>query len=330
MAKGENQKLKMLYLVRIFSRETDEDHALTMPEIIRRLAHFGVSAERKTLYLDFEELRRFGLDLIAEQRGRQTWYYLGSRDFELPELKLLVDAVQASRFITEKKSAQLIRKLERLSSIHEAKHLQRAVLTSGRIKTMNESIYYNVDKIHAAIGENRQIRFHYFQWNVRKEMELRRGGAWYRVSPWGLVWDDENYYLVAHDAREDRIKHYRVDKMLHLEKTKEARQGRDRYLDMDLIRYQRRLFGMFGGEEMQVTLEAENAMAGILIDRFGKDVNFRKKDADHIEITVDVAVSPQFLSWVAALGKGIRITGPDRAVELMRREIMRLRDQYSV
>ena len=190
MAAGDNQKLKMLYLVKILSEETDDSHALTLQEIVSRLEAYGVNADRKTLYKDFVELENYGYEILREQIGRTVTYHLGAREFELPELKLLVDAVQSSKFITEKKSRQLIKKLESMASIHEAKHLHRQVLISGRIKAMNESIYYNVDMLHEAINADRQIRFQYFQWNVSRKQELRRNGEWYRISPWCLMWDD--------------------------------------------------------------------------------------------------------------------------------------------
>ena len=174
----------MLYLVRIFSQETDDDHGLTIQEIIDRLEDYDVKADRKTLYQDFEELRQFGYDVIADQVGHNTYYHLGARDFELPELKLLVDSVQAARFITDRKSKELISKLEQLASRYQAQQLQRQVLISGRVKTMNESIYYNIDRIHEAINVGNQICFQYCQWNVHKQIELRRNGAMYRISPW--------------------------------------------------------------------------------------------------------------------------------------------------
>ena len=328
MAKGSNQKLKMLYLAKIFAEQTDEEHALTMQEIIARLNGFDVSADRKTLYLDFEELRRFGLDLISEQRGHNTYYYLGARDFELPELKLLVDSVQAAKFITNKKSHELIRKLESLVNVQQAQQLHRQVIISGRVKTMNESIYYNIDKLHSAINSNLQIRFQYYQWNVKKEMELRHGGAWYQVSPWCLIWDDEKYYLVAYDAADGIIKHYRVDKMLHISPTPAFRDGQAQFWDVDLAKYAKGLFGMFGGEKTDVLLEGENAMVGVLIDRFGKDIAIAQKDDAHFEARVTVAISPQFFGWVMALGRGIRITGPAPVVKRMREEAARLAQQY--
>lgn len=201
MAKSENQKLKLLYLLKIFSEETDEDHMLTMPQIIDRLEDYGIHADRKTLYLDFAELNKMdGLEIVTVKEGRNTYYHMGQRLFELPELKLLVDSVQAAKFITDRKSDMLIHKLEHLVSRHEATQLQRQVIIAGRVKTPNKSIYYNVDEIYSAIGSNRQITFHYFQWNVKKEQVLRRGGALYHVSPWCLVWDDEYYYLVGYES----------------------------------------------------------------------------------------------------------------------------------
>ena len=334
MAKGSHQKLKLLYLMKIFMEETDDQHGLTMPEIIRKLNAYGVNADRKTLYLDMEELRTFGLDIISEQEGRKWYYHIGGRDFELPELKLLVDSVQSAKFMTDRKSAELIHKIESLASRHDAKKLQRQVFITGRVKTMNESIYYNVDRLHDAIATDSQIRFKYFQWNVNKEMELRRGGEWYQTSPWGLMWDDENYYLVAYspdgpDSQDGGgIRHYRVDKMLNIELLDERREGKEAFHRFDLPRYTRSLFGMFSGEEKKVTIEAVNDLVGVMIDRFGKDIIIAPVDEDHFRITVDVAVSDQFLGWIIALGEGVRIVGPADVVELMRRAGQRLAEQY--
>jgi predicted DNA-binding transcriptional regulator YafY len=328
--KGDNQKLKMLYLVKIFSEETDDLHQLTMPEIISRLASYGVNANRKTLYLDFEELRNFGLDIITNKVGHDYYYGLGSRDFELPELKLLVDSVQASKFITDKKSSELIKKLESLVSRYEGKQLQRQVVISGRVKAMNESIYYNIDRLHEAIGNGYQIRFKYYQWNVNKEMILRKDGAWYQVSPWALMWDDENYYLVAYDATDGKIKHYRVDKMLSISVTKEKRLGQEQFKRFDMPRYTKSLFGMYGGEIVKVTLEARNDMVGVIIDRFGKDILIAPVDSERFRVNVDVSMSNQFLGWIMAVGDGIKIIGPAAVVEKMREEVRRLADQYGV
>ena len=325
MAKG---KLKMLILVRIFSEETDDEHGLTLQQIVERLGAYDIRADRKTLYQDFEELRRFGYDILSEQVGHSTLYHLGAREFELPELKLLVDSVQAAKFITDRKSRELIRKLEGLVSRYQAQQLQRQVLISGRVKAMNESIYYNIDKLHEAINAGNQIQFQYFQWNVNKEAVLRRDGAWYRVSPWALTWDDENYYLVAYDPADDSIRHYRVDKMLRIRITDEARLGRERFREFNMAKYAKSLFGMFGGEESDVVIQGENGMVGVLIDRFGKDIPIVPIDDGHFEARVRVALSPQFFGWIMALGEGIRITGPEPVVKRMRDEILRLNGQY--
>ena len=328
MAAGDNQKLKMLYLVKIFSEETDDSHALSLQEIVDRLEAYGVNAERKTLYKDFSELEKFGLEILSEQSGRNVLYHLATRRFELPELKLLVDAVQGSRFITEKKSRQLIKKLESLASIHEAQCLQRQVLITGRIKAMNESIFYNVDMLHEAINADRQIRFQYFQWNVRREQELRHGGEWYRISPWCLLWDDENYYLVAYDANDRKIKHYRVDKILRLSITDKPREGKQQFKEFDAAKYTRSLFGMYGGKLTRVTLEGRSDMVGPLIDRFGRDITIQPIDDDTFTASVEVSASRHFIAWIIALGDGVRITGPKSLVEDMRAEAKRLAELY--
>ena len=198
MAKSCNQKAKILYLMKIFLEETDEEHPLSRKELEERLAKYGIHAERKSLYNDMETLKTFGLDILYKKE-RPEGYYLGEHEFELAELKLLVDAVQSSRFITEKKSSALIRKIEGLTSRHEAKQLQRQVVVADRIKSMNESIFYNVDKLHMAIASNQQILFRYFEWTVKKEIRLKKDGRPYQVSPWALTWDDENYYLIGYD-----------------------------------------------------------------------------------------------------------------------------------
>ena len=325
---GNNQKLKLLYLIKIFTEDTDDQHALTLPQIVEKLGAYGISAERKTLYQDFELLRDFGFDIIGQQARRNFYYHMGNRRFELPELKLLVDSVQSAKFITDKKSNTLIKKLEGMVSKYEARKLQRQVIISGRIKAMNESIYYNVDKLHEAIGTDRQIRFKYFRWNIKKEMELRKDGAWYQVSPWALMWDDENYYLVGYDAEDGKIKHYRVDKMWRISVADRKREGKEQFKAFNMPRYTKSLFGMFGGEEVKVTLEAENGMVGILLDRFGKDIPVKPVDADHFRTSVVVAVSSQFLGWIMALGDGVKIIGPDKVVTRMKEEIRLISKMY--
>lgn len=327
MAKGNNQKLKLLYLTKIFMEKTDDTHALTLAEITSLLNDYEVTANRKTLYLDFEELKHYGLDIVSEQKGKTVVYHLASREFELAELKLLVDSVQAAKFITEKKSRFLIKKLVSLASEYEAKQLQRQVIIAGRVKTMNESILINVDRIHSAINNNHQIAFQYFQWTPTKERELRHEGQNYIISPWYLVWNDENYYMIGYDSDSEMIKHYRVDKMLKISETEEKREGQRKLKEMDIAAYSKRLFGMLGGNTECVTLECQNELAGVIIDRFGKDTFLAPKDEQHFIARMDVIPSNQFLGWIIGLGPGVRIVSPDSVVEKMKEMI---RTQYKL
>lgn len=328
MAERTSQKLKLLYLMKILLQKTDETHGITMPEIISELNAYGISAERKGLYNDMECLRTYGMEIAGYQEERAYYYKVVDRQFELAELKLLVDSVQSAKFITTKKSRELIEKITGLASKYEATQLNRQVYMAERIKTKNEGIYYNVDAIYNAIAENVKITFQYFQWNIKKQMELRHDGTLYQVSPWALSWDDDNYYLIAYDEKEEKIKHFRVDKMLHIEMTEEKREGRWVFKEFDIAVYARKMFGMFDGEEEMVKILCHNSLAGVMIDRFGKDISLIPVDEEHFSVTVRVAVSRQFLSWVMALGEGAKIIGPDVVVEQVKTEVERLVKQY--
>ncbi|BDZ80041.1 helix-turn-helix transcriptional regulator [Claveliimonas bilis] len=329
MPKGSNQKLKLYHLAQIMLENTDDDHYITMPEIMSALEAYEVTADRRTIYADLKDLEALGIEVEGEPVGGGYRYHVVERPFELPELKLLVDAIQSSKFITERKTNALIRKLEKLVSKYEAMKLQRQVYVSGRIKTMNESIYYTVDTIHNAISENRKIRFQYFQWNVKKEMELRHDGAYYHISPWGLSWDAENYYLIGYDSKAGKIKHYRVDKMLRLQMSDEKREGKEHFKKLDMADYAKKSFGMFGGREEKVKLLVENTLAGVIIDRFGKDIMLIPSDEEHFTVNVDVHVSTQFFGWIISLGERVKILGPEEVVAQMKEEIQRLARQYS-
>ena len=328
MAERTSQKLKLLYLMKILLQKTDETHGITMPEIISELNAYGISAERKGLYNDMECLRTYGMEIAGYQEERAYYYKVVDRRFELAELKLLVDSVQSAKFITTQKSRELIEKITGLASKYEATQLNRQVYMAERIKTKNEGIYYNVDTIYNAIAENVKITFQYFQWNIKKQMELRHDGALYQVSPWALSWDDDNYYLIAYDEKEEKIKHFRVDKMLHIEMIEEKREGRWVFKEFDIAVYARKMFGMFDGEEEMVKILCHNSLAGVMIDRFGKDISLIPVDEEHFSVTVRVAVSRQFLSWVMALGEGAKIIGPDVVVEQVKTEVERLVKQY--
>lgn len=327
MARSEKQKLKLLYIVQLLEKRTDEEHPVTTQEIIEYLQGKGIAAERKSIYSDIELLTDYGLDIIRIKE-RPGGCYLASRPFELAELKLLVDAVQASKFITTKKSRELIAKLEGLCSKSQARQLHRQVVVTNRNKAVNENIYYNVDMVYNAIAENVKIQFQYFEWSVNKEMKLRRDGSFYVVSPWLLSWDDENYYLIAYDDRSGDIRHYRVDKMLKISLRKEERDGKEKFEDFDVAGYSRKTFGMFAGEEETVTLHCDSNLTGVIIDRFGKDVAMRKVDETHIKARFNVAVSRQFFGWVAGLGPTVTIEAPDRVVDEYKKYLKDILAQY--
>lgn len=327
MARSANQKIKILYLMQLLLEKTDETHALTAPQLIDELQALGIHAERKTIYDDIETLRLFGLDIVKRKEA-PAGYFIASRQFELPELKLLVDTVQASRFITAKKSDELIHKLERLTSHYEARQLQRQVTVTGRIKTMNESIYYNVDKIHEAISANVKIAFQYFEWTVEKEPRPRHGGIVYRISPWVLNWDNENYYMIGYDQDAGTVKHYRVDKMLHIRLTDEPRTGRDCFQDFNPADFSRKTFGMFAGQEQKLRLRFENRFVGVVIDRFGKDVPLRADGNSHFIARVNVTVSGPFFGWLSGLGPGVKILSPKSVVTEYQTFLYQLLSQY--
>ena len=327
MAKASGQKIKILYLMKIMYEQTDDVHGLTLAQIAEHLESYGIHAERKALYDDIETLCEFGMD-IEKRKEKNVTYHVMSRDFELPELKLLVDAVQSSKFITHKKSAELIRKLSSFSSKYQGNALSRQVYVSNRIKTMNESIYYTVDYIHEAISGNVQITFNYFEWTAKREKRLRRDGKTYKVSPWALTWDDENYYLVAYDTEHKEIRHYRVDKMVNIAVTDEPRDGKEVFGDFDMGTYSKKTFGMFAGDETRVTLRCKNNLAGVIIDRFGADTTFFSADDEHFDINVKVAVSPMFLSWVMNFGSDMKVLSPASVQEKIKTLAKEILEQY--
>ena len=328
MPKGTNQKLKLYYLAKIFMEKTDDEHGLTMPELLEELEKYDVTADRKSIYSDIEALNDIGLDIVGEKEGKYFIYHIGSRRFELAELKLLVDAIQSFKFITEKKSNALIRKLTTLASEYEASQLERQLSVQGRVKTMNESIYYTVDEIHSAISENRKISFKYMTWDTNKKLVPKKDKV-YVISPWRLTWNDDNYYLIAFDSEAGKIKHYRVDKMEKIGILDERREGKEHFKAFDLAAYTNRAFGMFGGEGTMVTLSVKDEMVGVLIDRFGKNITMKSaKKKGWTDARVEVAVSDQFFGWIFGLGTGVKITAPASVVKKYKTELDNLSDFY--
>ena len=327
MAKNPNQKLKLLFLMKIFTKETDEDHGLTMAEIISRLDAEGISAERKSIYDDIALLREFGLDIII-RKTNTTEYYIGSREFEYPELTLLVDAVQSSKFLTEKKSRALIEKLETLTSIHEAKLLNKQVYVAGRVKMKNESIYYNVDAIQHALHLKKKIRFHYFEYDIEKNKAARKGGEYYYVSPVGLTYIDEYYYLITFSIKHNDFVNYRVDRMMNIEVLDEPADRIPSTTRFDMAEYCQRKFSMFGGEDTRVQLEFDKSLMNPVIDRFGKDVRVEKLDDNTARAYVAIAKSIVFFGWISQFGDQMKIVSPDSLAQEYKEYLKKIVKQY--
>ncbi len=329
MAKSSNQKLKLIYLIDKLSRDTDENHGLTMPEIIDYLASLDIKAERKSIYDDMETLQNYGYDIVMDRHDRKAYYKLVSRDFELAELKLLVDVVQSSKFITANKTNVLIKKLEALASKHQAGALQRQVHVVNRVKNPNEKIYLAVDSLHEAIHNQVQVEFQYASWNLNKELVPKHNGKIYHVSPWALTWDDENYYLIGYDEDEEMIKHFRVDKLVKLNITNDERHGKEIFDKFDLASYSKKTFGMYGGQEQSVKLKVHNDLVGVMIDRFGTDIMIiPRNEEEYFTLNVEVAVSDQFIGWLVGLGDGIEVVSPPQVREKIRESLLGIAGKY--
>lgn len=313
MAKMPNQKMKALYIMDYLMRNTDEEHPAPMRDIIAYLESCGISAERKSIYSDIEGLQLFGVDILSCTKG----YYVVSREFEMPELKMLVDCVSASKFITEKKSERLIKKIESLASRHEAGKLQRQVYIADRIKVGNEEIYRSVDTLSEAINEKRKVSFRYFEYDVDKKRKYRNGGNEYIVSPYSLTVSDENYYLIAHYPKHEDLTHFRVDRMSDIVIIDELQDNVESIMgeSFSIGEYSRKLFSMFSGENSRVEILCENRMMNSVIDRFGKDVFVMKVDDEHFKVMVNVDLSPTFFAWIFTFGGKMKIVAPEEAKE---------------
>lgn len=327
MGKNVHQKLKIVYVRKMLEELSNEDHPVTVAAMVEELKKRGIPAERKSVYDDIDSLKLFGLD-IQHISGRNGGYYIANRDFELPELKLLVDSVQSSKFITKNKTMSLIKKIEGLTNVHDAQTLHRQVYVSDRIKSMNESVYYNVDEISSAITQDKMIRFRYFEYTVHKEFRYRHNGACYEVSPFALMWDHENYYMVAWDAAASQMKHYRVDRMKQIDMLPTERSGKEHFQAPDMAAYSKKVFGMFTGREQTVRLRFAERLVGPVIDRFGYDVMLVPDRDGTFTVSVKVAVSPQFFAWIFAFGGEAEILSPSDVRDEMRAQLEALTARY--
>lgn len=329
MARSENQKQKLFRILQILMTKTDDEAGVTVAEIIDALSEFGITAERKSIYDDFATLEELGFPVLR-LFGKPPRYTLGERIFELAELKLLVDAIESSKFITAEKSREIIEKLKLFAGKSGAGELSRQVFVEDRIKTENNSTLYATDSIHKAINDNRMITFGYYDYTADKKKVLRHGGERYAVSPISLIWSEENYYLVAYDERAELLKNFRVDKMQKVELTDERRSFSATSYKLNPADYSRKIFGMYGGREELVTIEATERLAGVIIDRFGSSCGAFIKTDFGFRTTIKVMVSPTFYSWVMGFGQDMRILEPHAVRDELLAKLKEIAKNYGI
>lgn len=307
-----NSKERLIELLRFLFRLTDEQHPVSTNDIIDHFRSMGEIIDRKTVKQDIDMLARLGYDIITV-RGTHNVYFVGSRLFELAEIKLLVDAVESSKFITTKKSIELAKKLASLVSVYQAADLKRHVYIADRVKPKNEQIYYLIDSINTAINENRQISFLYFEYNANREKVLRNDGKQYLFSPYGLVWNEDNYYAVGYSEKHEKIVTFRVDRMVRVQITDIP--VIPAALDFNLAEYARQVFDMYDGKTETVSLKCANRVMKAILDRFGGNVRTEPIDSETFRADMEVSVSQTFFGWVFQFGGDIKIIGPKQVVE---------------
>ena len=326
MARNEKQKQKLFRILEMLMRESDDEHGLSINEIIARLSEMGIKAERKSIYDDFSVLEELGFP-VSKLAARPPKYTLDKRIFELPELKMLVDAIEASKFITAGKSREIISKLEIFAGVHRSRELSRQVYVEDRVKTQNNLTIYSIDAIHTAINEKKKLSFKYFYYDSNKNRVLRNDGTPYVVTPLGLIWNDENYYLVALDEKADVVKNFRVDKMLGASVMSWNSASDERIIKFNPADYSRKIFGMYGGEEELVTLECKEKLAGVMLDRFGTELSFIKTDFG-FKFTIRLIISPNFYAWVLGFGSDVRILTPGSVRREFANHLRKIAENY--
>lgn len=322
-----NVKLKILYIMKILMEKTDEKHTMSTHQLINELLYYGIKAERKSVYSDIELLIFYGIDIICV-KGRSNNYFVASREFEIPELRLLVDAVLSSKFISHHKSRLLIRKIEKLTSVHEAKRIHSGIMIDSQVKNSNEEIYYNVDKIQDAIRDNKKIQFKYFDYTVDKSIQFRRDGDWYEVSPYALTWSEDHYYMIAYYEFYGTISNFRVDRMSTIELIEERRVLLPKTKAFDIAEYKKKNFRMYNGEPTKVKIRFENGLINSVFDRFGKDILIIKESEHFFSINIEVVPSHTFFSWLFMFGDKVKILGPQEVVQSMAKMLNQVSKLY--
>lgn len=322
-----HQKQKLLCILKIFMEQTDDAHKLTCAEIISQLRTYGIDVERKTLYDDIQTLVDFGIDIVSEREGRSNVYYVASRLFQEEELFVLADAVASSKFLTQKKANELIKKLQQLTSKYQAQHLRRTVYVGDRTRTYNEKIYYTTDRIHQAMYNNWQISFKYSEYDVKKKQHYRHDGEIYRVSPYYLIWENDCYYLVCYCNKHEKICRYRVDRMADVDIVQIKR--RELSLSEEaLAKNLRATYNMYGGTQVSVVLEMSNKLINVIIDRFGEEIHLNEISEDRFTVRIDVQISPTFWGWLFQFGNEAKVISPKWVAEEAKKQASLILDNY--
>lgn len=305
-------KRRVLVLINYLYEHTDEKHQITSDDLVAYLKNSGVPANKKTLKSDLDLMVEAGFDIVTVS-SKPNRYFWGNRQFEMPELKLLIDAVTSSRFITEKKSRELVKKLTELASVNQRDELRRHLHgAGGRFKAKNENIYYTVNDINEAINKRRRIAFRYFEYDGNKNRVYRNDGNEYELSPYDLIWNNDFYYVVGYSREHDNVSTFRVDRVEKVEVLKERAVKKP--ADYKVENYSTSIFEMFEGEKVSVKLECKNELMKYVIDRFGEEVETKPKGNDRFIATINVSLSPNFYAWVFRFEGGMKIISPKNAV----------------
>ena len=306
--------IRIIELLRFLYQQTDEAHAVTVSEMIEYLKSKGIPSVRQTVYTDLEALDTAGIDIV-QIKSTQNRYFIGSRIFEYPELKMLVDAVASSKVISAKKSQALIQKLGQLTSIQQAEQLQRLASLSSRVKPHNEKVYYIIDSIQTAILDQHQISFQYYEYTPEKKKILKHDGYRYILDPYALEWKNDHYYLIGYSHKHKGIAHFRVDRLTSVEPLDSKFQPMP---DFDVAAYTNKMVDMFAAEHAeQVKLLCSNELMRVIIDHYGEDIEISPYDDSHFTVTIEVNPSGTFYGWVFKFMGEIRILSPQSCVDKM-------------
>ena len=306
--------IRIIELLRFLYQQTDEAHAVTVSEMIEYLKSKGIPSGRQTVYTDLEALDTAGIDIV-QIKSTQNRYFIGSRIFEYPELKMLVDAVASSKVISAKKSQALIQKLGQLTSIQQAEQLQRLASLSSRVKPHNEKVYYIIDSIQTAILDQHQISFQYYEYTPEKKKILKHDGYRYILDPYALEWKNDHYYLIGYSHKHKGIAHFRVDRLTSVEPLDSKFQPMP---DFDVAAYTNKMVDMFAAEHAeQVKLLCSNELMRVIIDHYGEDIEISPYDDSHLTVTIEVNPSGTFYGWVFKFMGEIRILSPQSCVDKM-------------